>query len=81
MSAPAMTLTVPIDSDTEARLKRLAQARATTQTALAVEAIRLYIECEAWQVEEIKRGIEEADAGDFASETEVRAAFAKWAHR
>ena len=30
-----------------------------------------------WQVEEIQRGVSEADAGDFATEDEVNAVFAK----
>lgn len=31
-----------------------------------------------WQVAEIKAGIQEADAGKFASAEEVAAVFAKW---
>ena len=81
MSESATTLAVPLDSGTEERLARLAKARGTIQTALAAGALRLDLESEAWQVEEIKRGIEESDAGDFASETDARAVFAKWAHR
>lgn len=36
------------------------------------------IPLQAWQVEEIKRGLAEADAGDFASDEEVEKVFAKW---
>ena len=31
-----------------------------------------------WQVEEIKKAIEEADRGEFASEREVQKVFKKW---
>jgi len=33
-----------------------------------------------WQIEEIHHGIAEADAGDFAPEEEVSAAFARLTH-
>ncbi len=76
-----MTLSVPLDAEVEEQLHRLARAKATTKTALAAEAIRLYVESETWQIEEIKRGIEEADSGDFASDREVHETLAKWLRR
>ncbi len=36
------------------------------------------MESEAWRIEEIKRGLAEADAGEFASDAEVGAIFEKW---
>jgi RHH-type rel operon transcriptional repressor/antitoxin RelB len=33
---------------------------------------------ETWQIEEIKRGLAEADAGEFATAAEVEATFEKW---
>ncbi|WP_373526016.1 CopG family ribbon-helix-helix protein [Nostoc sp.] len=41
------------------------------------EAIAAYLEMYQWQIEEIQKGIAEADAGDFASDEEVKAAFAR----
>ena len=41
------------------------------------EAISIYLEMHQWQVEEIQRGVSEADAGDFATEDEVNAVFAR----
>jgi RHH-type rel operon transcriptional repressor/antitoxin RelB len=81
MNEPSATLAVPLDSDTERRLRQLAGLRATSEAALAAEAIRLYVDCDAWQVEEIKKGIDEAEAGDFASDAEAQAVFAKWTRR
>ena len=81
MSESGTTLNVPLDSETGAGLRRLAEARATTLAALAAEAIRFYLECEAWQVEGIKKAIEEAEAGDFATGAEAQAVFAKWTRR
>jgi predicted transcriptional regulator len=33
---------------------------------------------ETWQIEEIKRGLAEVDAGEFATDAEVGATFEKW---
>jgi predicted transcriptional regulator len=34
-----------------------------------------------WQIRQIEEGLREADAGDFASNEEVAAVFAKWTER
>jgi RHH-type rel operon transcriptional repressor/antitoxin RelB len=81
MSEPTSSLTVPLDPQTKDRLDRLAAATSRSQSLLAAEAIRDYVDRETWQIEEIKKGIEEADVGDFASDAKVRAAFAKWQGR
>jgi predicted transcriptional regulator len=41
-------------------------------------ALETFVEFEACHIEEIKRGLAEADAGEFASEAEVGAMFEKW---
>jgi RHH-type rel operon transcriptional repressor/antitoxin RelB len=43
-------------------------------------ALEAFVESETWQIEEIKRGLTEADAGEFATDAEVEATFEKW-HR
>ena len=35
------------------------------------EAVKNYLELHAWQIAHIEEGIRQADAGDFASDTEV----------
>ena len=37
-----------------------------------------FIETQEWQIADIKRGLKEADAGDFASDAEVEAVFTRW---
>ncbi|NEO51863.1 MAG: CopG family transcriptional regulator [Okeania sp. SIO3B5] len=37
-----------------------------------------YLQLQEWQVEHIKEGLRQADAGEFASEEEVAAALARW---
>ena len=41
------------------------------------EAIDAYLEVHQWQIRHIQEGIREADAGEFASEAQVAAAFAR----
>ena len=49
-----------------------------TKSDVAAEAIRAYIEFNEWQIAQIRAALKEADAGDFASEEEVRAVMKKW---
>ena len=42
------------------------------------EAVDAYLDVQRWQTEHIAEGLRQADAGDFASEEEVAAAFARW---
>ena len=41
------------------------------------EAISNYLEVHQWQVDHIKQGLRQANAGEFAKDTEVAAAFGK----
>lgn len=41
-------------------------------------AITAYLEVQKWHVEDTRKAIEEAEAGDFATEREVEQAFAKY---
>jgi predicted transcriptional regulator len=72
------TLAVTLPADTKKRLDRLAAAASASPSELAAEAIRSYLEVQEWQVEEIRAGVREADASDFASSEEVQAVFDKW---
>lgn len=56
----------------------LAKATGRSKSFLAVDALREYLAREAWQITEIQRAVEEADAGDFATEEEVLAVMEKW---
>jgi len=59
-------------------LDKLAKATGRSRTFLAQDALRQYLEEQAWQVAEIKQAIKEADAGEFATDAEVKAVRAKW---
>ncbi len=72
------TMTVRLPNEIKRRLDKLAKATDRSKSWLAADAIRAYIEIQEWQIQEIKAGLEEADAGNFASDEEVRAVVKKW---
>ncbi|MBF0446085.1 MAG: hypothetical protein HQL68_10895 [Magnetococcales bacterium] len=43
-----------------------------------VEAVERALELDKWQLEQIDRGIEAANRGEFVPESQVRAFFNKW---
>ncbi len=72
------TLNIRIADDIKNQLDALASATGRNKSFLVVEAIRGYLQQEAWQVAEIRQAIQEADAGDFAEESEIKAVRDKW---
>lgn len=73
------SITARIDEETRERLERLAEATQRSKSWLVAEAVRAYVDEQAWQVEAIRQGLAEAEAGSFASDAEVEAVFAKYA--
>ncbi|MBE9050938.1 ribbon-helix-helix protein, CopG family [Nostocales cyanobacterium LEGE 11386] len=73
-------ITFRIDSEKKAALDALATGMNRDRSYILNEAVAAYLEMYQWQIEEIQKGIAEADAGDFASEEEVKAAFARLTH-
>ncbi len=65
-------LTLRLTKEMKSRLDQLAQITRRSKSFLAAEAIERYLDTEAWQILEIEQALREADAGDFASEEEVR---------
>jgi predicted transcriptional regulator len=74
-------LTLRIDSGLKKKLDRLAKSTQRSRSFLAAEAIREYVSLNEWQIEEIQKAIQQADAGDFATREEVEEMFKKWARR
>ncbi len=71
-------MTIRVDRKTKARLQKLAKAMVRTKSYVAAEAIRAYVDLNEWQIAEIETALNEANAGDFASEREVRTVMSKW---
>ncbi len=65
--------TVRIDPDKEEALDRLAKSADRSRNYLVSEAIAQYLDIHAWQIEQTKLALQEADAGDFATDEEVQA--------
>jgi predicted transcriptional regulator len=71
-----MSLRLP--DEVEEQLVNLAKATGRTKSWLAGQAIQDYLAREAWQIAEIEQALQEADAGDFATEADVAARFKRW---
>jgi predicted transcriptional regulator len=74
-------LTLRIDAKLRKKLDKLAEATQRSRSFLAAEALRDYVDVNEWQIGEIKKGIAEADAGDFASDEQVQKTIRKWTRR
>jgi RHH-type rel operon transcriptional repressor/antitoxin RelB len=72
------TMTIRLESAVKKRLARLSAATNRSKSFLAAEAIREYISTNEWQIQEIHAAIAEADAGDFASDVDVKMLTDKW---
>lgn len=71
-------MTVRLPADLAGQLEKLTKATGRNKSSITVAALRDYIEAEAWQIQDIEQGIEEADRGEFASADEVNSFFAKY---
>jgi predicted transcriptional regulator len=71
------TVTARIDEETHGKLDNLAKAVDRSRSWLVADAVRRYVEEESWQVAAVEEGVRQADAGNFATADEVKAAFAR----
>jgi len=80
LSSHGITLSVRVPAELRDQLEHLAEATGRTKSFLAVEALRSYLEIQAWQVQAIQMAIEEADSGKakFASHEQVTAWLNNW---
>jgi len=71
----SVPLSFRTDDETAADLDRLVVATDRPRSWHLEQALRAYLREQAWQVEDIRRGIAEADAGEFADDAEMEAVF------
>jgi predicted transcriptional regulator len=71
-------VTVRLEADKIALLDQLAKVDDRDRSYLIKVAIDEYLAYHQWRIEEVNKAIAEADAGDFASDEQVSAAFAKF---
>ena len=72
------TITLRLDKGKKEALDALATALDRDRSYVLKEAVDAYLDAHAWQIEHIKKGLRQAQAGQFASEKEVAKAFARW---
>lgn len=56
----------------------LAEATGRSRSVLINQAMEEYIAREAWQVAEIRKALEEANAGNFVPDTEMQVFWERW---
>ena len=74
----ARTINVRLPEALYEQIEELAKATARTKSFLAIDALTNYVKSESWQIRDIHEGIKEADAGEFATDEQVKAVFAKY---
>lgn len=76
--APTRTINVRVPVSVYNQLETLAKSTARTKSFVTVEALTSYLAAQSWQVQDIEAGMADADNGDFASDAQVSAVFAKY---
>lgn len=72
------TITFSLDTEKREALDKIASLLERDRSEILNEAIDAYLQVREWQLEHIQEGLRQADAGEFASDEEVAAAFARW---
>jgi predicted transcriptional regulator len=65
-------MTVRVEPSTRKELDGIAAALDRDRSYIVNEALKAYIDVHQWQIEHIRQGLREANAGKFASEDEVK---------
>lgn len=68
---PTIHLTARIQGHLKTDLDALAKSTGRNRNELVQEALRRFIELQRWQIARIEDGLRAADAGDFATDTEM----------
>ncbi len=71
-------VSLKIDEDKVEQIDSLAAASSRDRTFIINEAITNYLEVHKWQIEQIKIGLAEADAEEFASDDEIAKVLNRW---
>jgi predicted transcriptional regulator len=72
------TITFRLDADKREALDAIAEVADRDRSYVLNEAVDAYLDVHQWQIEHIKKGLRQAEAGQFAAEKEVARAFARW---
>ena len=72
MMAESSVLTLRLAAQLQNQLDRLSKSMNRSRSLVAAQAIQEYVSVNEWQINEIKKGMAEADAGDFATHEEMQ---------
>ena len=70
--AESAVLTLRLDAKLKKQLDRLSKSMSRSRSFVAAQAIQEFVSVNEWQINEIKKGLAEADAGDFVPEEEMQ---------
>ena len=73
---PNVTFRIP--EEKKLLLDELATVQDRDRSYIINQALDVYIEVMEWQLAHIKEGLRQAEAGEFATDDEVKAAFDMW---
>lgn len=71
-------VTFRLDASKKKELDALAAGMDRDRSFVINEAVETYLDMQRWQLEHIKEGVRQADAGSFVNEANVAASFKKW---
>ena len=77
--ASVICLSFRTDEATAEGLERLVSATDRPRSRHSEQALKAYVTSQAWQIEDIRRGVAEADAGDFTPDEDIEAVCASFA--
>jgi predicted transcriptional regulator len=72
------TVSFRLESDKVSALDALANSLDRDRTYLLSQAVQAYLDTQQWQLDEIRAGIAEADAGRVIAHSKVKAMTARW---
>ena len=71
-------LEIRLDAAAAARLRELAAETGRPEAELAAEAVEAYLQHDTWFRDEMSKGLAAIDAGDFATDEEMRDVLRRW---
>ncbi|ACS78210.1 CopG family ribbon-helix-helix protein [Maridesulfovibrio salexigens] len=75
---PTKQISIRTNPELIVKLDKLATATKRSRSHLVNQAMEEFVAREAWQITEIEKALKEADAEDFATESELDAMDQKW---
>lgn len=74
----AKIINVRLSEALHKHIEEVAKLTVSTKSFLTTDALTHYVPRETWQIRDIHEGVAQADTGEFATEDQVKAVFAKY---